>query len=79
MSNKYFGGVVNNAGVTEEVDEDLKKVVLETQVKASEKMEDLRVADAITEIFTMFKRCNKYIDETMPWALAKDEAKEGKT
>ena len=73
MSNKYFGGVVNNAGVTEEVDEDLKKVVLETQVKASKKMEDLRVADAITEIFTMFKRCNKYIDETMPWALAKDE------
>ena len=56
MSNKYFGGVVNNAGVTEEVDEDLKKVVLETQVKASKKMEDLRVADAITEIFTMFKR-----------------------
>lgn len=75
MSNKYFGGVVNNAGVTEEVDEDLKKVVLETQVKASKKMENLRVADAITEIFTMFKRCNKYIDETMPWALAKDEAK----
>ena len=75
MSNKYFGGVVNNAGVTEEVDEDLKKVVLETQVKASKKMDDLRVADAITEIFTMFKRCNKYIDETMPWALAKDEAK----
>ncbi len=75
MSNKYFGGVVNNAGVTEEVDEDLKKVVLETQVKASNKMDDLRVADAITEIFTMFKRCNKYIDETMPWALAKDEAK----
>ena len=73
MSNKYFGGVVNNAGVTEEVDEDLKKVVLETQVKASKKMEDLRVADAITEIFTMFKRCNKYIDETMPWALAKRE------
>lgn len=75
MSNKYFGGVVNNAGVAEEVDEDLKKVVLETQVKASNKMDDLRVADAITEIFTMFKRCNKYIDETMPWALAKDEAK----
>ena len=78
MSNKYFGGVVNNAGVTEEVDEDLKKVVLETQVKASNKMEDLRVADAITEIFTMFKRCNKYIDETMPWALAKDEAKKAR-
>lgn len=78
MSNKYFGGVVNNAGVTEEVDEDLKKVVLETQVKASKKMEDLRVADAITEIFTMFKRCNKYIDETMPWALAKDEEKKAR-
>ena len=78
MSNKYFGGVVNNAGVTEEVDEDLKKVVLETQVKASKKMEDLRVAYAITEIFTMFKRCNKYIDETMPWALAKDEEKKAR-
>ena len=78
MSNKYFGGVVNNAGVTEEVDEDLKKVVLETQVKASKKMEDLRVADAITEIFTMFKRCNKYIDETMPWALAKEEEKKAR-
>ena len=78
MSNKYFGGVVNNAGATEEVDEDLKKVVLETQVKASKKMEDLRVADAITEIFTMFKRCNKYIDETMPWALAKDEEKKAR-
>lgn len=78
MSNKYFGGVVNNAGVTEEVDEDLKKVVLETQVKASKKMEDLRVADAITEIFTMFKRCNKYIDETMPWALAKGEEKKAR-
>ena len=78
MSNKYFGGIVNNAGVTEEVDEDLKKVVLETQVKASKKMEDLRVADAITEIFTMFKRCNKYIDETMPWALAKDEEKKAR-
>ena len=78
MSNKYFGGVVNNAGVTEEVDEDLKKVVLETQVKASKKMEDLRVADVITEIFTMFKRCNKYIDETMPWALAKDEEKKAR-
>ena len=78
MSNKYFGGVVNNAGVTEEVDEDLKKVVLETQVKASKKMEDLRVADAITEIFTMFKRCNKYIDETMPWTLAKDEEKKAR-
>ena len=75
MSNKYFGGVVTNAGVAEEVDEDLKAVVLGTADKVSAKMEQLRVADAISEIFTLFKRCNKYIDETMPWALAKDEAK----
>ena len=75
MSNKYFGGVVNNTGVCEEVDEDLKKVTLEAAVKASAKMDDLRVADAISEIFTLFRRCNKYIDETMPWALAKDEDK----
>ncbi len=75
MSNKYFGGVVNNTNVCEEVDDDLKRVVLETPVKVAEKMDKLRVADAITEIFTLFKRCNKYIDETMPWALAKDEAK----
>ncbi len=75
MSNKYFGGIVTNAGVTEDVDEDLKKTVLDTLPKASEKMDQLRVADAITEIFNLFKRCNKYIDETMPWALAKDEAK----
>lgn len=74
MSNKYFGGVVNNAGVCEEVDEDLKRVTLEAPVKAAAKMEELRVADAISEIFTLFRRCNKYIDETMPWALAKDEA-----
>ena len=75
MSNKYFSGVVENKNVNEPVDEELKKVVLETPDKVTAKMEELRVADAITEIFTLFKRCNKYIDETMPWALAKDEAK----
>ena len=75
MSNKYFGGVVENKNVNEPVDEELKKVVLETPNKVIAKMEELRVADAITELFTLFKRCNKYIDETMPWALAKDEAK----
>lgn len=74
MSNKYFGGVVNNTGVAEEVDEELKKFVLGTMAKVDAKMEELRVADAMTEIFNLFKRCNKYIDETMPWALAKDEA-----
>ena len=76
MSNKYFDGVVSNKGVDEEVDDDFKKVILDTPVKAAEKMDKLRVADAITEIFTLFKRCNKYIDETMPWALAKDEAQQ---
>ena len=75
MSNKYFGGIVNNKEVSEEVDAELKKVVLDTPVKVAEKMEKLRVADAMTEIFTLFKRCNKYIDETMPWALAKEEDK----
>lgn len=75
MSNKYFGGVVNNTSVTEEVDEDLKSVVMSTPGKVADKMDKLRVADAITEIFTMFKRCNKYIDETTPWILAKDEDK----
>lgn len=74
MSNKYFGGVVNNTGVEEDVDADLKSVVLATPGKVAEKMDKLRVADAITEIFTMFKRCNKYIDETTPWILAKDDA-----
>ena len=74
MSNKYFDGVVADKGVKESVDEDLKAVVLGTQQKVIDKMEQLRVADAISEIFTLFKRCNKYIDETMPWALAKDEA-----
>ena len=75
MSNKYFGGEVRSTGAAEPVDEDLKSVVLAAPGKAAAKMENLRVADAITEIFTLFKRCNKYIDETMPWALAKDEAK----
>ena len=75
MSNKYFGGVVTDGGISEEVDADLKAVVLGTKAKVVEKMDKLRVADAMTEIFNLFKRCNKYIDETMPWALAKDEAK----
>ena len=76
MSNKYFGGVVENKGVEGDVDADFKKVVLEAPVKAAEKMDKLRVADAITEIFALFKRSNKYIDETMPWALAKDETQQ---
>ena len=75
MSNKYFDGVVTKTGVEEDVDADLKAVVTGTKAKVAAKMEDLRVADSITEIFNLFKRCNKYIDETMPWALAKDEAK----
>ena len=74
MTNKYFGGVVENKGVTAEVDEDLKATVLETVKKVDEKMNKLRVADAITEIFNIFRRSNKYIDETTPWTLAKDEA-----
>ena len=76
MSNKYFGGVVENKGVTEPVDDDLKSFILSVPAKVDAKMEKLRVADAITEVFTIFKRCNKYIDETMPWALAKDETKQ---
>ena len=75
MSNKYFGGIVEDKGAAEAVDEDLKKVATEAYAKVCAKMEDLRAADAITEIFTLFKRCNKYIDETEPWVLAKDEAK----
>ena len=75
MSNKYFGGVVTKTGAAEEVDDDLKAVVTATKAKVAAKMEELRVADAMTEIFGLFIRCNKYIDETMPWALAKDEAK----
>ena len=76
MSNKYFGGVVENKGGTEPVDDDLKNFILSVPAKVDAKMEKLRVADAITEVFTIFKRCNKYIDETMPWALAKDESKQ---
>ncbi len=75
MSNKYFGGVVSNPGAAEPVDEDLKAVVTGAYDKVEAKMDELRVADALTEIFAVFKRLNKYIDETMPWALAKDEAK----
>ena len=75
MANKYFGGVVADKGVAEEVDADLKAVVENTPKAVDARMDDLRVADAMTEIFNLFKRCNKYIDETMPWALAKDEAK----
>ena len=75
MSNKYFDGVVNNTGVLEPVDRELREAAVIAAEKASAKMDELRVADAITEIFNLFKRCNKYIDETMPWALAKDESK----
>ena len=75
MTNKYFGGTVTDKGVTEEVDADLKAVTENTPKLVEAKMEELRVADAITEIFNLFKRCNKYIDETMPWALAKEEDK----
>ncbi|MDD6267640.1 MAG: methionine--tRNA ligase [Clostridium sp.] len=78
MSNKYFGGIVYNSEVSEPVDEELKKLALETPLKVTKAMEKLRVADAITEIFTLFKRCNKYIDETMPWVLAKDEPSRGR-
>ena len=75
MTNKYFGGSVTDKGTAEEVDADLKALVQETPVLVEKKMEDLRVADAMTDIFNLFKRCNKYIDETMPWALAKEEEK----
>ena len=75
MSNKYFGGVVNNTGVMDPVDRELRETAAAAAEKVTAKMEELRVADAITEIFNLFKRCNKYIDETMPWALAKDESK----
>ena len=74
MSNKYFDGVVASTGVTEEVDADLKSVVTSANAKINAKMANLRVADAITEVFAVFRRCNKYIDETTPWVLAKDEA-----
>lgn len=75
MSNKYFGGLVERTGVTEEVDEELKQTILAQCEKVTEKMEKLRVADAMTELFNLFKRCNKYVDETAPWALAKDPEK----
>ncbi|MDO5135861.1 MAG: methionine--tRNA ligase [Eubacteriales bacterium] len=75
MSNKYFGGIVEDKGVREPVDEELKSFILAVPQRVEEKMERLRVADAITEVFTLFKRCNKYIDETMPWVLAKEEDK----
>ncbi len=78
MSNKYFGGVVTNTGVSEDVDEDLKKTVIEARTRINICMDKLRVADAITEIFAIFKRCNKYIDETMPWVLAKEEDKQSR-
>ena len=78
MTNKYFGGTVTDKDISEEVDRDMKRVTKETSGKVDAKMEDLRVADAITEIFNLFKRCNKYIDETMPWALAKEEDKKGR-
>ena len=76
MSNKYFGGVVENRGAAEPVDDDLKAFALEVPGRVTAKMDKLRVADAITEVFSLFKRLNKYIDETMPWALAKDETKQ---
>ncbi len=78
MSNKYFDGIVKDGKAAEEVDEELKALALETPKKVHEKMDRLRVADALTEIFTLFKRCNKYIDETMPWALAKEEEKKAR-
>ncbi|MBO4846515.1 MAG: methionine--tRNA ligase [Lachnospiraceae bacterium] len=75
MSNKYFGGVVTKTGVTDAVDEDLKAVVCATRDKAQARMDDMHVADALSEVLSLFRRCNKYIDETEPWVLAKDEAK----
>ena len=76
MNNKYFGGVISNPGVNEPIDDDLKAVALAMHEKVDAKMEKLRVADAITEVFTLLRRCNKYIDETEPWKLAKDETKQ---
>ena len=76
MNNKYFGGVISNPGVNEPVDDDLKAVALAMHEKVDAKMEKIRVADAITEVFTLLRRCNKYIDETEPWKLAKDETKQ---
>ena len=76
MSNKYFGGLVTNPNVCEAVDEQLKACALETKKKVEAKMEELRVGDALDEVFTLLRRTNKYIDETMPWVLAKDESKQ---
>ena len=76
MSNKYFGGLVTNPNVCEAVDEELKACALETKKKVEAKMEELRVGDALDEVFTLLRRTNKYIDETMPWVLAKDESKQ---
>lgn len=78
MSNKYFDGIINNTNVKESVDDELIQLVLDTPNKVVEKMDKLRVSDAISEIFTLFKRCNKYIDETMPWVLAKEEDKQSR-
>lgn len=78
MSNKYFNGIVNNRNAEEEIDKELIELAVDTAKRVQAKMEDLRIADAISEIFTLFKRCNKYIDETMPWALAKDETKKAR-
>ena len=78
MSNKYFGGIVKDGGVSEEVDEDLKSVVMGACSKVAAKMDEFKVSDALFEVFTVFRRANKYIDETMPWALAKDESKKGR-
>ena len=78
MSNKYFGGFVTDGGITDSYDDDLKKVVTEARIKVNQNMDKLRVADAVTEIWNLFKRCNKYIDETMPWVLAKEEDKKGR-
>ncbi len=78
MSNKYFDGVVKSTGATGEVDADLKAVVTGTKARVAEKMDKLRVADAISEVFALFRRCNKYIDEPTPWVLAKDEAQQGR-
>lgn len=78
MSNKYFDGIVRNSGVSEAIDEELKSLALETPKKVAERMDKLKVAEAISDIFTLFKRCNKYIDETMPWVLAKEEDKKGR-
>ena len=76
MANKYFNGVIENKNVSEDVDQELIQLAIETPIKVQAKMEELRVADAIDEIFKLLRRTNKYIDETMPWALAKDETKQ---